>query len=100
VARAIELYLRHYPLAAAAGRASNFHVPELDFQAGYFFFHDLWATCLATRDAGAAGPELRRRLERLLVALPEPDGSFVDAAFSYGKAYGTAMALAALAALR
>jgi len=100
VARAIEVYLEHYPLAAELGRKTNFHVPALDAQAGYFFFHDLFATCLATRDAGPRRGELRRRLEAKLCALPEIDGSFVDSAFSYGKAYGTAMALLSFDALR
>ncbi|HEX6886037.1 MAG TPA: hypothetical protein VF530_21865 [Planctomycetota bacterium] len=100
VARAIEVYLEHYTVAAELGRHTNFHVPALDAQAGYFFFHDLFATCLATRDAGPARDELRRRLEAKLCALPEIDGSFVDSAFSYGKAYGTAMALLSFDALR
>lgn len=37
-----------------------------------------------------------RKLLALLCALPEIDGTFIDAGFSYGKCYSTAMALQSL----
>ncbi len=94
----IELFLDNYADYVEPPRKCNFHMPELDGSAGYFFFHNMLATCMAA----AASGERRFvvRLRELLCELPEVDGAFLDSGFSYGKSYGTAAALLALAVLR
>ncbi len=100
VEHGIELFLDSYPAAIEPGRKSNFHIPSLDGTAGYFFFHNFLATCLATvDDPDRPLAKERARLFELLCELPEVDGGFVDSGFSYGKAYATAMALLSFDAL-
>lgn len=90
---AVDLYLDHYFEGAETARKTNFHVPTLDHHAGYFFFHNFYPTCRAAKDgAGDVDERLGRLLDRLC-ELPEIDGTFIDSGFSYGKSYGTAMAL-------
>jgi len=99
VESAVGLFLEHYARFIEPPRKSNFHMPELDGSAGYFFFHNLLATTMALADCGERRDEFATRLRGLICELPEVDGSFVDSGFSYGKSYGTAAALAALAEL-
>lgn len=99
VAAGLDLYLQSWAGAVEPPRKTNFHMPELDGSAGYFFFHNLLAAALATRVTGERRPELRARLLERVCELPEVDGSFVDSGFSYGKGYSTAAALCALAEL-
>lgn len=93
IPRAIDVFLDAYPEALAPARKTNFHVPELGHTAGYYFWHDFHAACIAARDAGPKASDYMRRLLQLLCKTPEVDGTFIDAAHSYGKCHGTAMAL-------
>lgn len=94
---ALDLYLSTWASAIEPGRTSNFHVPALDGTAGYFFFHNFLPATWTARDAPSA--RARALLLEKLVELPEIDGAFLDAGFSYGKSYGTAAALRALRVL-
>ena len=94
LAPAVERFLEAYEDSAALARQSNFHIPSLSHTAGYYFFHNFYPACRAARASGRE--ELRLALLEKLVALPEIDGSFIDSGFSYGKSYGTAMALLSL----
>lgn len=90
---ALDTFLEAYEDSAALARKTNFHVPALDQTAGYYFFHNFHAACIAARDAGPKANEYMQKLLALLCALPESDGTFLDSGFSYGKCYATAMAL-------
>jgi tetratricopeptide (TPR) repeat protein len=94
---AVATFLEGYEQSTERARLANFHIPSLGQTAGYFFFHDLYPATLAAREVpGDEGVALRRSLLEAVCALPEADGAFVDSGFSYGKAYGTAMALLCL----
>lgn len=94
---AVETYLDHFEASARKSRKANFHIPSLGNTAGYYFWHDFYYACRAAREGGSKAQ--RAGLRDLWRSLPEPDGSFIDSGFSYGKAYGTAMALLSLEAL-
>ncbi len=102
VVRGLRTWFEHYAKFIEPPRYTNFHMSELDGSAGYFFFHNLFATAWAIERCGAqaAGEDFAGRLRELVLELPEVDGTFVDSGVSYGKSYGTAMALLALARLR
>jgi hypothetical protein len=94
---AVATFLEGYERSTERARLANFHIPSLGQTAGYFFFHDLYPATLAAREVpGEEGVALRRSLLEAVCALPEADGGFLDSGFSYGKAYGTAMALLCL----
>ncbi len=99
VVDALELFCDNYRTLIEPPRLSNFHMPELDGSAGYYFFHNFLAASMATRVVGERGREFYVRLRQFLFELPDVDGTFLDAGFSYGKSYGTAMALLALCEL-
>ena len=94
--RALDVYYEGYRESTELVRKANFHVPSLGHATGYYFFHDLYGAALAARASGERALEHRARLTGLLCELPELDGAFVDAGFSYGKSYGTAAALVSL----
>ena len=97
---ALEIYLDAFDDSAAIARKTNFHIPALDNTAGYYFWHDFLFACeCAARCRKKQREEHAGKLLDLLCTLPEIDGSFVDAGFSYGKAYGTAAALISLSLL-
>lgn len=97
--RALDVYRENFAASSELARKSNFHIPELDSTCGYYFFHNFYPACRAAQVA-TNGERHRARLLKYLCQLPEIDGAFVDAGFSYGKSYGTAAALLSLAALR
>ncbi len=99
LAHSLELFDASYDRSADLARKTNFHVPSLDHTAGYFFFHNFFPAAEVARALGDRGKDARRSLLAKLCALPEVDGSFIDAGFSYGKSYSTAMALLSLAEL-
>lgn len=98
-AETVEDFLSAYGDSLEKARKANFHVPALDHTAGYFFFHDLLPACRVARASGDRAEALCDQLLARLCELPEWDGAFVDSGHSYGKAYGTAMALLCFAAL-
>lgn len=93
---AVARYLASYRASAERARKTNFHNPSLGQTAGYYFFHNFTYACRADRRGGG---KHRSALLALLCELPELDGAFIDAGFSYGKSYSTAMALLAFEAL-
>ena len=100
LAKALEIFEEGYAHLEQA-RKANFHIPALDNTAGYYFFHDFYPACEAARVA-AGGSRATKSLSSLLSKLrhlQEPDGTFLDCGFSYGKCYSTAMALLSLDAL-
>ncbi len=90
---AVDLYLEHYHAGTETARKANFHVPSLDHHAGYYFFHNFYPTCRAAKDGADGVADRAGELLDRLCELPEIDGTFIDSGFSYGKSYGTAMAL-------
>lgn len=93
----VETYTDHFEDSARKTRKANFHIPSIGNTAGYYFWHDFYYACRAAREGGSR--DQRGDLRALWRSLPEPDGSFIDSGFSYGKAYGTAMALLSIEAL-
>ncbi|MDF1701897.1 MAG: hypothetical protein P1V36_12130, partial [Planctomycetota bacterium] len=93
---ALDVFLEAYEDSAAIARKTNFHVPSLGHTAGYYFFHNFHAACVAARDAYPNASAYMQKLRVLLCSLPEVDGTFIDSGFSYGKCYSTAMALQCL----
>ena len=64
--------------------------------AGFFFYHDIFHSCeSATMLGQKARDEQMEKFLKLVLSLPEIDGSFVDS-HEMGKSYGTAMALLTL----
>ncbi|MDJ0973327.1 MAG: hypothetical protein QNJ98_02555 [Planctomycetota bacterium] len=95
---ALEVFFEGYANFERA-RKTNFHIPALDNTCGYYFFHDVYPACEAAKASGVHAKANARRLRTLIEALPDDDGTFIDAGFSYGKSYSTAMALLSLRAL-
>ncbi|MEZ5989324.1 MAG: hypothetical protein R3F30_09415 [Planctomycetota bacterium] len=97
LAAAFEVFLEHLDSLARV-RKCDFHS---DGQlGGFFFWHAVFHASEARR---LVEPALRERvgtaLSKLVLSIPEIDGSFVDS-HELGKSYGTAMALLVLANLR
>jgi hypothetical protein len=97
VAAGVEIYWKHLSRLEAVRTCDNHADEEL---AGFFYFNAVFNTLEAARALGepARGDHLRRFRAQVL-ALPEPDGSFVDS-HELGKSYGTAMALLILGRVR
>lgn len=88
VAAALEAYWAHVEDLERV-RVCDFHADgELG---GFFFYHGVFHASEAAR---AIEGDVRRFVEQVL-AIPEPDGSFIDS-HELGKSYGTAMALLVL----
>ena len=96
VSRALDVFFENYESSIELARKANFHIPALDNTAGYYFFHNFYPACEAAAASGRSKRKHEKRLLQLLCRLPEVDGTFMDAGFSYGKSYSTAMALLSL----
>jgi hypothetical protein len=97
VAAGVDAYWKHRARLEAVRLADNHADEEL---AGFFYFNAVFNTLEAAR--ALEEPQRRGHLEKFraqVLALPEPDGSFVDS-HELGKSYGTAMALQILRRLR
>jgi hypothetical protein len=97
--RAVAAGHRHHALLAAVRKYDD-HADQHGY-GGFFFWFDMLARTEATRHVAdaAARTRLLAAQRALVLDLPELDGCFVDS-HELGRAYGTAMALLNLAALR
>lgn len=95
---AVQAGHRHHDLMAAVRKYDD-HASPLGY-GGFFFWFDMLARTEATlqiADAKVRG-DLLAAQKKLVLALPEFDGCFVDS-HELGRAYGTAMALLCLHAM-
>jgi len=95
LAAAIESSLKHHELLASALKYDD-HTATYEY-GGFFFWYDMQARCEAIHlIADATTREKFSQVQlKLLLALPELDGCFVDS-HELGRCYGTAMALLCL----
>lgn len=97
VAAGVDAYWKHLARLEAVRLCDNHADEEL---AGFFYFNSVFNTLEAARALGE--PRRSGHLQKFraqILAIPEPDGSFVDS-HELGKSYGTAMALLILRRLR
>jgi hypothetical protein len=85
VAAGVDQYWKHRSRLEAVRVCDNHADGEL---AGFFYFNSVFHTLEAALAAGKPVGPFRDQI----LAIPEPDGSFVDS-HELGKSYGTAMAL-------
>jgi len=97
VDRSVELFLEHRDRFAAEQGKALMHAGP-DGQGCHYLLFDYAHAARAWAEGGRS-PKARTRILELVLACRQPDGSFLVTPIN-GRAYGTAMALLAFAALQ